>query len=129
LGAWVHIKGKTTKEDVPLQTAHHSAIQRADLIDLAGNSSEELVIESNYGGPGVAVSSLQIFDLSHGRFREVFSDYSRLLDSDQEGYTQVLDLERTRHTQGRQFCVTKTVIFEKGKWFNSPHITHPCYSP
>jgi hypothetical protein len=129
IGRLVHIHGKAVRNDVLLNTTHHSSIQRADLIDLAGNGMEELVIESDVGGAGSTASTLQIFDLSRGRFTERLSDYSRLQYFDQEGYTQVLDLERTRQTHGRQFCVTKAVTFEKGKWFNPPRITHPCYSP
>jgi hypothetical protein len=85
------------------------------------------VIESDFGGAGVAGSTLQIFDLSHGRFKELLSDNSRLQDGLEEGYTQVLDLERTRQSKGRRFCVTKALIFEKGKWFEPPRITHSCY--
>jgi hypothetical protein len=68
-----------------------------------------------------------VFDLSRGQFDEVMKTYSRLQDNDREGYTQVLDRNRTLQTHGQRFCATKTTIFEGGEWFQTPHVTHPCY--
>jgi hypothetical protein len=110
-----------------LDTVHHSSLQRIELLDLAGNGGNELVIESNFGGAGTVGSGLQVFDLSHGRIEEVLHENSRLEYMEEEGYSQVLDIERTRQDHAQRFCVTKTALFEKGEWFNPPRISHPCY--
>jgi len=110
-----------------LETTHHSSIQRIELVDLVGAGTDELVIESSYGGAGTAGSSLQVFDLSQGRFDELLDTNSRLEYQDLEGYTQVLDVERTVHNRGQLFCVLKSTLFENGKWFDPPRVSRPCY--
>jgi hypothetical protein len=88
---------------------------------------DELVIESDFGGAGVWGSSLQVFDLSHGHFQELLNTNSELRDSDQEGFTQKLEIGPTLRSHGQRFCVSKATLFEKGKWFMSPRVSHPCY--
>lgn len=111
-----------------LETAHHSSLQGCELLDLTGDCLDELVVESDWGGAGTAVSSLQVFDLSHGSFEEVLRTQSRLEYMDQDVFTQVLDIRRTVQTHGQRFCVSKTILFEDGKWFKPPRLTYPCYS-
>ena len=110
-----------------LETVHHHSLQRIDLLDLTGHGVDELVIESNFGGPGTAGSSLQVFDLSHGRFEERLNTYSRLESEDQEWYTQLLDIGRTMQSRGQRLCCSKTILCEKGKCFSPPRFVHPCY--
>ena len=111
-----------------LETAHHSSLQRSELLDLTGDGVDELVVESDWGGAGTAGSSLQVFDLSHGSFEEVLNTQSRLEYMDQDVFTQVLDIRGTVRTRGQKFCVSKTTLFEDGKWFKPPRLTYPCYS-
>ena len=110
-----------------LETVHHHSIQGIEMLDLTGNGADELVIESDFGGAGVGGSSFQVFDLSHGHFQELLNTTSELEDSDQEGSTQKLDLGQTLQSHGQRFCFTKTTLFEKGKWFKTPRVSHPCY--
>ncbi len=114
-----------------LEMQHHQAFQRCELLDLTGHGADGLVIESDSDGAGENASSLQIFDLSHGGFQELVDTASRVDDfgdvAGKDKYIQVLDPGRTRQAQGQQFCVTKTTMFENGKPFNPPRVTHPCY--
>jgi hypothetical protein len=107
-------------------------LQRCELLDPTGHGADDLVIESDAGGGGDNGSGLQIFDLSDGGFEELVNTPSRedyyADPAERDKYTQVLDVERTRQIQGRQFCVTKTTFFEDGKPFKPPRITHPCYT-
>ena len=68
-----------------------------------------------------------MFDLSHGRFEEVLNTDSRLQYFDQDSFTQVLDLRRTMRNHGQRFCFLTTTLFENGKAFKPPRITHPCF--
>jgi hypothetical protein len=121
IGLLVHLSRTAAncqvRDEFLLQTSHHGSIQRASLIDLTGNGTPELVIESDVGGMGSAASTLQIFDLSGPSFHELLNVYSRLEYMDEEGYSQIPDIERTRQARGGRFCTTKTLIFEKGTWF------------
>ena len=65
--------------------------------------------------------------LAGGVSRSILNTDSRLKDGNQEGYQQVLDMNRTLESHGQRFCFSKTTLFEKGTWFRSPRITHPCY--
>lgn len=110
-----------------LETNHHSSLQRIDLMDLTGDGAPELIIESNSGGAGTMSSGLQVFELSRGRFEELLNTSSMLEYMTDELYRQVLDIDRTLKSHGQQFCTLKTTLFENGKGFETPRITHPCY--
>ena len=129
LGLLVHLIRENgdwaAKAQYLLETVHHHAIYGIRLMDLTGRGSEELVIESGFGGAGESDSSLQVFDLSRGRFDEVLATESWM--SSWQTYTQVLDVDRTRANRGRLFCFSKTTYLEMEKTFRPPRITHPCY--
>jgi hypothetical protein len=132
IGRLVHLVRDAEKWEVRsqylLESAHHSSLQKCELLDLIGDGVDELVVESDWGGAGTAGSSLQVFDLSHGSFEEVLNTQSRLEYMDLDRFTQVLNIGRTRQSNGRQVCVSKTTMFEGGKPFEPPRITYPCYN-
>jgi hypothetical protein len=131
IGLLVHIVKTagnwTVRERYLLDTVHHHSMQGIRLLDLKGEGADELVIESNYGGAGTVESSLQVFDLSHGRLDEVLGTESRMQYMTDDWYTQTLDINRTRESHGQRFCFSKTTLFEGGKAFQPPRITRPCY--
>ena len=102
-------------------------MQGIRLLDLTGDGTDELVIESNFGGAGTVESSLQVFDLSLGRLHEVLDTESRMQYMTDDWYTQTLDVNRTRERHGQRFCFLKTTLFEKGKELRPPRVTRPCY--
>jgi len=110
-----------------LETVHHHSLQAVRLMDLTGRGANQLVVESNWGGAGVAGSSLQVFDLSRGSFDEVLATESRMQHMTEDLYTQVLNAGRTRASYGQQFCVSKTTLLEDGRPIRPPRVTHPCY--
>jgi hypothetical protein len=101
------------------------------MIDLTGDRVDELVVESDFGGGGLHASSLQIVDLTRGRFDELLLVDSRLESyADSEGpevYYQELDVERTLPKLGREFCFVITQMMEKGKQFRPPRVSRVCY--
>lgn len=115
------------RDEYLLETVHHHSIRGVEMLDLTGDGVDELVIESDFGGAGVWGSSMQVFDLSHGHFQELLNTDSELEDSDQEGFTQTLDIGATVRSHGQRFCFSKTTLFEKGRWFKPPQVSHPCY--
>jgi hypothetical protein len=131
LGILVHLAknaaGWKSGNEYLLQTVHHSALQRIELLDLTGDGPAELVIESDLGWAGTVASSLEVFDLSRGGFEELIHTYSRLSYEDQDVYAQFLDVRRTRQSRGQRFCCSKTIRFERGKWFEPPGVVHPCH--
>jgi hypothetical protein len=97
------------------------------LLNLTGTGVDDLVIESNSGGPGAIQSELKVFDLRQGRFEELLDKDSREQYMTDDWYTQSLDVERTRESHGQQFCFTKRTRVEAGVIFRSVRVTHPCY--
>jgi hypothetical protein len=131
IGLLVHLVKNaswTVKDQYLLETVHHHFLQGIRLLDLTGQGADELVNESNAGGAGTAESNLQVFDLSSGRFDELLNTASRLQYYMTENYySQILDISRTRESHGQRFCFSKTTLFEEGKPFQPPRVTHPCY--
>ena len=115
------------RDEYLLETVHHHSIQGIRMLDLTGDGVDELVVESDFGGAGVGGTSVQVFDLNNGHFQELLNTDSALEDSDQEGFTQTLDIGATVRSRGQRFCFSKTTLFEKGRWFKSPQVSHPCY--
>jgi hypothetical protein len=131
LGVLAHVVGEARKARVQdeylLETTHHGAIEGIRMADFNGDGANELVIESDWGGAGTIGSSLRVFDLSHGEFKEILDTTSRVQYEDQDWYTQVLDIDRTLQRRGGEFCFTKTVLFEMGKPYHPPRVIKPCY--
>jgi hypothetical protein len=131
VGRLIHLDKDTAyskvRSEYLLQTWHHSSLQRIELMNLSGDGVHDLVVESDFGGAGTHATALQIFDLRHANFEQILNIDSRLEYMDQDGYTQTLDIPRTLRTHGQQFCVTKRTLFENGKYFFPPRISHPCY--
>ena len=74
-------------------------------------------------------SDLIVFSLKEGRFSQLLNVPSRLHEwvEKEIEYEQVLDVQRTVSTSGKQFCFTKTVFID-GRRLKPPRITQPCYS-
>src|ERR1700683_5500700 len=76
IGILVHLIKNATwivKDKYPLETVHHHSLQGVRLLDLTGQSTDVLVVESDAGGAGLAQTILQLFDLSRGGFEELLS--------------------------------------------------------
>jgi hypothetical protein len=110
-----------------LDTQHHSSLQRVELLDLTGRGAAELVVESDVGGAGNVGSTLRVFSLKSGSFEELLDTETRFEYMDRDHFTQVLDVNRTRKRQGKEFCFLKTTLFAEGESFKPPLVTHPCY--
>jgi hypothetical protein len=95
--------------------------------DFNGDGIEELIVDSDWGGVGTVGSSVIIFDLSDGGFKEILDTTSRVSYEDQDWFTQTLDIDRTRQHRGAELCFTKTLLFDKGIAYHPARVTKPCY--
>ncbi len=110
-----------------LETEHHFSVQAIRMLDLTGAGVDELVVESDFGGAGTWGTNLTVFDLTQGKFDEIFSTTSRISFWTDDLYKQVLDVPRTIQQRGERFCFTKTTMVEATEAFRPPRITKPCY--
>jgi hypothetical protein len=113
-----------------LDAQKHESLHNVQLVDINGDGSQELIVESDFGEPQSNGSTILIFDLSQGRLDQVLEHASRMVSTvmGEEVYKQDLDVSRTLRMKGEQFCFTRTVYGEEGKWFPSPKVTRPCYA-
>jgi len=125
IGLLVHLtkvpSGWLVKERYLFETVHHVDAPEARLLDLTGDGFDELLVESDWGGAGTRVNELHVFDLRRGHFDEILAEYSSI-QSDEETYTQKLDVARTRLNRGALFCFIKSS--GSGK---RVRISTPCY--
>ena len=114
--------------EMELETTRHDSLQSVGFADL-GRGSEDLLVESDWGGAGAFESDLLVIDVSPTDFHPLLTVPTRAYSNleSEDASTQKLDLDRTREEQGKQMCFTKTAWAEKNTWFNPPHVTHPCY--
>ncbi|HVB54901.1 MAG TPA: hypothetical protein VNE63_00515 [Candidatus Acidoferrales bacterium] len=113
---------------VTLGTTHHTAIQRVELTDLAGDHAQELLIESDWGGAGVSGTNLIIFSLTHARFDQWLNVPSRVYHSaGGDSFVQMLELPRTRQEHAKRFCFQKITFAKEGLWLSQPLKTQSCY--
>lgn len=112
--------------DLVLDTTHHSGLQHIQLVDLNGDNTDELIVESDIGGAGELASDFIVFSLQNGRFEQWLNVPSRVEGPDSE-YAQTLDVPKTRLEKGRRFCFTKTVFAIDDKLLAQPRVTKPCY--
>jgi len=110
-----------------LDTTHHTSIQRIDLVNLAGGHSQQLLIESNWGGAGVVGTNLAIFSLSLGRFDQWLNVASRLYSVGGDSFVQTLDLPKTREQNAERFCFRNITFAQDGRWLLQPVKSRPCY--
>ena len=131
IGLLVHLiqvaNGWRVKDRYLLEMMHHTSVAAAHMVDLTGDGSDELVVESDTGGAGTHTINLHIFDLHQRFFDEILHVYSDLSFEDQEGYRRALDVSRTLHYHGTRFCFVESLLFEKGKRFDPPKVSRPCY--
>jgi hypothetical protein len=98
------------------------------MLDLTGDGVDELLAEADWGGAGMHVTELDVFELRRGHFANIVAVYTSYEDLD-DGYTQKLDLARTLQSRGRQFCFIMSQHREKDKALKIPKISRPCYMP
>ena len=111
-----------------LDTTHHASIQSIKLANLVGSHSQELLIESDWGGAGVHGSNLAIFSLSLGRFDQWLNVPSRVYSpADRDSFVQTFDLPKTRRQNAERFCFRKIMFAKDGLWLSQSVETRPCY--
>lgn len=131
VGRILHLTGRDNSwqitSSVEISAQHHAGLQRIELADFDGDGSDELLVESDWGGAGTVGSSFQVFSLRGGHFERWLGITSKQESGMDGSFTQVLDLKRTRAAKGMQFCFTRTDLGAEGELFRHPRVSKPCY--
>jgi hypothetical protein len=93
------------------EMSHHRGIGSIRMIDLGGDGHDRLVVNSDWGGAGVAWSSSSIFDLRDGALRPVFIGQSAV-NGDAGIAIVKIDITRTRLNGARSFCLIRKALFD-----------------
>jgi hypothetical protein len=108
-----------------LETMHHFSLQTVRLTSL-GSGTDELVVESDFGGADTWGTNLMVFRPGP-KIEQIFETTSQIVYKTDEMFTQTLDLPRTIDLDGKQVCFTKTAMFENGQPLNPVVVSHVCY--
>jgi len=120
-------QGKRVDDFIPDMT-HHNGWQSITFADLSGRGTEDLIVESDWGGGGGWSSQLFIFDLASNKLHQLLKLRSRDVGFGQQSLSRV-DVARTAAKKGQEFCFTKTTYEAAGETLRPPKDTHPCYPP
>jgi len=108
-----------------LDTTHHTSIQRIELTTLGRQPSQDLLIESGWGGAGVTGTNLGVFSLTRGGFTQWLNVPSRVYSfAGGDSFVQTLDLQSSN---AERFCFRKIMFAKNGSWLSQPVEAHPCY--
>lgn len=111
-----------------LETMHHFTLQTIRMLDLNGDGSDDLLIESDFGGAETWGTNFMIFSLG-AKIEQIFETTSQISTMTDDMFTQALDLPRTIEQTGKLVCFTKTTMFEDGTVFKPVRVSSPCYIP
>ncbi len=135
IGLVAHLQRRGTRlfttERALLESQHHWSVVEMSLTDITGDDIEELVVESDFGGPAARFTRIHIFDLSQRKLRPPFEILGRcefdLGPQDQRVSLTVLDSTRSQASAGTQYCFTTTVFMEKTLTLKPPRVEQRCF--
>lgn len=110
-----------------LDTMHHISLKTIRMLNLDGGSTDQLLIESDFGGAGTWGVNLLVFRLDD-KLQPVFKITSQIFSAADDMFTQALDVPATIQMGGAQFCFTKTTMIEDGIAYAPVRISKLCYS-
>lgn len=110
-----------------LETMYHFSLKTIRMLNLTGESEDQLVIESDFGGAETWGTNLMIFRPGP-KIEQVFETTSQIVYKTEDMFTQTLDVPRTVDLDGTQVCFTKTTMFENGQPLIPVAVSHICYS-
>lgn len=114
-------------EDIVFDTQHHGGFEQIEFADFGGNGTDELLVESDWGGAGTFGSSLLVYSLENGRIEQWLKTTARV-ESINGSFTQVLDIPKTRAKNGAAFCFTRTELTgADGEPYRKPIVSWICY--
>ena len=113
-------------EDTTLQSAHHHSLQRVELMDVTGDGTDDLLVESDWGYTGIFGTVLSVYSLQAGRLEQIVAVATRFENYD-ESMDQILDLTSTLATKGSAFCFVRTEFASGGQPLRPVRVSKPCY--
>jgi hypothetical protein len=132
IGLLVHLENAAGRWKVLdrylLETMHHYTLQTIRMLNLTGNSVDELAIESDFGGVDTWGTNFMIFQLG-AKMELIFETTSQIARKTDEMFTQVLDIPETIQQHGKEVCFIKTTMIENGNLYAPARISRACYFP
>lgn len=110
-----------------LETNYHFALKTVRMLNLSGEN-DQLVVESDFGGADTWGTNFLVFDLG-AKLERIFETTSQISYQTSDRFTQEFDVPETVQRDGKEFCFTKTTMFEDGILFNPARISKVCYKP
>ncbi len=101
-------------------TQHHSGIGSIRTLDLAGQGQRYLVVESDWGGPGIMGASFYIFDIRDGALGPIFIARSQEI-GDTGIASAKIDIAQTRLRSAQSICLVRTTCLTQiDGWRSQP---------
>ncbi len=110
-----------------LETNYHFALKTVRMLNLSGEN-DQLVVESDFGGADTWGTNFLAFDLGV-KLERIFETTSQISYQTSDRFTQEFDVPETVQRDGKEFCFTKTTMFEEGILFSPARISKVCYMP
>ena len=110
-----------------LETMHHFSLKTVRMLNLSGDA-DQLLIESDFGGAETWGTNFLIFNLG-AKLERVFETTSQISSGTSDRFTQEFDAPETIDRDGKEFCFTKTTMFEDGTVYKPSRISKVCYKP
>jgi hypothetical protein len=110
-----------------LETNYHFALKTIRMLNLSGEN-DQLVVESDFGGADTWGTNFLVFDLGR-KLERIFETTSQISYQTSDRFTQEFDVPETVQRDGKEFCFTKTTMFEDGVLFKPARISKVCYMP
>jgi hypothetical protein len=110
-----------------LETMHHFSLKTVRMLNLSGDA-DELAIESDFGGADTWGINFLIFSLG-AKLERIFETTSQISYKTSDRFVQELDVPETVRQGGKEFCFSKTTMFEEGILYKPARVSKVCYKP
>jgi hypothetical protein len=127
IGLLVHLINGQVHDRYLLETSHHTALKTVRVLNLDGGFSDQLVIESDFGGNGAWGVNLLAFRLEE-KLDPVFKITSQITSGTGDLFEQKLEVPATIQMRGTQYCFTKTTAAENGIAYAPVRVSKVCYA-
>jgi len=132
IGLLVHLASSNNKWEVKdrylLETMHHYSLKTVRMLDLTGENTRQLIVESDFGGVDAWGTNFLVFDAG-AKLEPSFEVTSQIAASTDDMFTQTIDLPATFQQAGAQYCFSKTIMIESGIAYAPARSGKICYKP
>jgi hypothetical protein len=110
-----------------LETNYHFSLKTVRMLNLSGDD-DQLVVESDFGGAETWGTNFVAFRLG-AKLERIFETTSQVSYQTSDRFTQEFDVLETAERDAKEFCFTKTTMFEDGVAYTPARVSKVCYKP